>query len=113
MLPHPCILGHPKQRGPASELAASPLLSRGPKRGRKCYLTPAFSGIPKQRGTKSELAALPLPSRGPKRGRKCYLTPAFSGPESQAQGQNQKWPTGGHIAYKHAFSVKLVFFSLR
>ena len=25
----------------------------GPKRGRKCYVTPAFSGFPKQRGTKS------------------------------------------------------------
>ena len=27
----------------------------GPKRGGKCYVTPAFSGIPKQRGTKSEV----------------------------------------------------------
>ena len=27
----------------------------GPKRGQKCYITPAFSGIPKQRGTKSEV----------------------------------------------------------
>ena len=27
----------------------------GPKRGRKCYITPAFSGVPKQRGTKSEV----------------------------------------------------------
>ena len=27
----------------------------GPKRGRKCYVTPAFSGVPKQRGTKSEV----------------------------------------------------------
>ena len=26
----------------------------GPKRGRKCYVTPAFSGVPKRRGTKSE-----------------------------------------------------------
>ena len=49
------------------------------RRGRKCYITPAFSGIPKQRGTKSELAAVTLPSRGPKSGRKCYITPAFSG----------------------------------
>ena len=24
----------------------------GPKRGRKCYATPAFSGIPKQKGDK-------------------------------------------------------------
>ena len=27
----------------------------GPKRERKCYVTPVFSGIPKQRGTKSEV----------------------------------------------------------
>ena len=27
----------------------------GPKRGRKCYVTPAFSGVSKQRGTKSEV----------------------------------------------------------
>ena len=40
----------------------------GPKRGRKCYITPAFSGIPKQRGAKSELAASALPYGGPKVG---------------------------------------------
>ena len=34
----------PQQRGTKSEVAASPLPSRGPKRGRKCYVTPAFSG---------------------------------------------------------------------
>ena len=27
----------------------------GPKSGRKCYVTPAFSGVPKRRGTKSEV----------------------------------------------------------
>ena len=27
----------------------------GPKRGGKCYVTPAFSGIPKQRGTKLQV----------------------------------------------------------
>ena len=48
MLHHPCILGGPKQREQNQS---------GPKRGRKCYITPAFSGIPKQMGTKSELAA--------------------------------------------------------
>ena len=31
-------------KGTKSEVAASPLPSRGPKRGRKCYVTPAFSG---------------------------------------------------------------------
>ena len=70
MLHHPCILGGPQQRGQNQS---------GPKRGRKCYITPAFSGIPKQRGAKSELAASTLPFGGPKSGRKCYITPAFSG----------------------------------
>ena len=37
----------------------------GPKRGQKCYATPAFSRVPKQRGTKSEVAASTLPSRRP------------------------------------------------
>ena len=115
--PHPCLLGGPKeggnamsplhswespppsteskiksgpqQRGTKSEVAASPLPSRGPKRGWKCYVTPAFSGI-QARGAKSEVVPnkgeqnqkwLPHPCllRGPKRGRKCYVTPAFSG----------------------------------
>ena len=77
----------------------------GPKRGRKCYVTPAFSGVPKQQGTKSEVKTYArghhdAPSikawiqrcpgflnstgrLGPKRGRKCYVTPAFSGVPKQ------------------------------
>ena len=42
----------------------------GPKRGRKCYVTRAFSGIPKQRGDKI---------------RSGHLTPAFSGPQKRAE----------------------------
>ena len=42
------IRSGPQQRGTNSEVAASTLPSRGPKRGRKCYVTPAFSGVPKQ-----------------------------------------------------------------
>ena len=85
MLCHPCILGGPQRqaRGTESELATSLLPSRGPKRGRKCYATPAFPGVPKQRGIKSELASSPLPSWGPKGGRNCYVTPAFSGVPKQ------------------------------
>ena len=29
-------------------MAASPLPSRGPKKGRNCYVTPEFSGVPKK-----------------------------------------------------------------
>ena len=95
MLHHPCILGGPQQRRTTSELATSTLPSRGPKRGRKCYITPTFSGVP-NKGDKIKAgpkeggnATSPLHSRGsptkgtnqsgPKRGRKCYITPTFSG----------------------------------
>ena len=115
-------------RLPKSEVAASPPPSRGPKRGRECYVTPAFSGVPNTkrgeqnqkwlphpcllggpkeggnatsplhsrgpqsqvRGTKSEVDTSPLPSRGLKRGGKCYVTPAFSGIPNKGE-QNQKW----------------------
>ena len=64
LLRNPCILGGSQRqaRGKKSEAAASPLPSRGPKRGGNCYTTPAFSGILKK-GYKS---------------RSGYLTPAFS-----------------------------------
>ena len=169
MVRHPCILGVPQRQvwGAKSEVAASPMPSWGPKRGRKCYVTLAFSGIPnakrgeqnqkwlphpcllggpkeggnataplqsrgsptpsagskvksgyltlaflgaqkraemlrhpciigdRQRqawGAKSEVATSPLPSWGPKRGRKCYITPALSGvPNAKHGKQNQKW----------------------
>ena len=93
-------------------------LPRGPTRGRKCYVTPAFLGVPKQvdkirsgyftpnfsgahkwaevlcsRGcpnkwTKSEVATAPLSSRGPTRGRKCHATPCILGVPKQ--GDNIK-----------------------
>ena len=46
ILPHPCILEGPQQRGKKSEVATSSWPSRGPNRGRKCYVTPAFTGCP-------------------------------------------------------------------
>ena len=47
MLRHPCILGDPQcqAQGVETEVAGSPLPSRGPKRWRKHYVTPTFSGI--------------------------------------------------------------------
>ena len=74
-----------------SELATSPLHSQGPKTGRNCYVTPAFSGVPNAKcGDKIVIR---------------YLTPAFSraqtwvellrnlcileGPQRQVQGENQ------------------------
>ena len=46
MLRHPCILRDPQQRGTKSEVTTLPLPSRGPKRGRECYVTPTFLGVP-------------------------------------------------------------------
>ena len=83
----------------------------GPKRGPKCYVTPAFSGVPNEwaQNQKSKrmlgvTMMLLVPKcgfkdcpgflnssgrLGPKRGRKCYVTPAFSGVPNKG-GQNQK-----------------------
>ena len=95
LLRNHCILGGPQRqaRGTKSEVPASPLPSRGPTNGRKCYITLAILGGAQHqgRGTKSEVLASPLPSRGPERGRYCYVTPAFSGvPNASAGEQNQK-----------------------
>ena len=84
--------------GTKSEVAASPLPSRGPKRGWSCYAYRHCKGSPTKgkkseaatsplpsrgspkpnAGQESELGTSPLPSRGPKRGWACYATPAFS-----------------------------------
>ena len=54
VLRNPSILEVPKEMGTKSEVAASPLPSRGPKRGWKCYKTSTFSGVP-NKGTKSKV----------------------------------------------------------
>ena len=92
-LPHPCLLGGPKEGGNAM----SPLHSRG---------------SPNKGGAKSELAASSLPSRGPRRGRKCYITPAFS----RVPNTKQKWPKSGHIAYRSGgilSKISSFFFAVR
>ena len=56
MLCHPCILGGPQRqaRGGKAEGVVALLTSWEPKRGRKCYVTPAFSGVPNaKRGEKN------------------------------------------------------------
>ena len=85
MLRHPCILGDPQQRGTKSELAASPLPSRGPTSGRKCYVTPAFSGIPKQGDQNQNWLPPPCLLGGPQKGGQTWPT----------SGQCKKAPEGG------------------
>ena len=95
-LPHSCLLGGPKeagnamsplhsqgsptpsagrkirsglqQRGTKSELAASLLPSRGPKTGRKYYVTPALSGIPNKGEQNQKWLPHPCLLGGPKDG---------------------------------------------
>ena len=38
-------------KGTKSQMAASPLPFRGPKRGQNCYVPPAFSGVPNKGDT--------------------------------------------------------------
>ena len=72
MVRHPCILGGPQRQAQEakSEVVASPLLSRGPKRGRKCYATPPLSGNPNAKRREQNQKWLPHPyfPRGPKEG---------------------------------------------
>ena len=101
---------NPKQKETKSEVATSPVPSRGPKRGHKCYVTPTFSVVPNtKRGEKIRIpyltlgfpeegasATQPLHSQGfpvqipqsQTKGDKIrsgYLTPAFSGAQKRAQ----------------------------
>ena len=47
---NPCVLRGPQKKGTESMVATSPLPLRGPKIGRKSYLTPPFSGVLKKGG---------------------------------------------------------------
>ena len=98
MLRHPCILGEPQQRGTISEVAASALPFRGPKRGRKSCVTPAFSGIPNKGEQNQKWLPHPCLLGGLKEGRNATSPLHLGGPQRQAwevvpnKGQkNQKW----------------------
>ena len=86
-----CILGGPQRqaRGAKSEVAISPLPSWGAKRGRKCYVTHAFSGVPNAKRGEENQKWLPHPFLvgRPKRGWKCYVTPAFLGVPNAKRGE--------------------------
>ena len=85
-------------------MAASTLPSRGPKRGRNCYVTLHFRGsktlstrskirrVTNKEKYQSEAATSPPPSLGPKRGRKCYVTSAFSGMPNKGEPNHKGLP---------------------
>ena len=107
-LHHPCRLGGPQRliagdkirSGPHEGLvAALPLPSRGPTRGRKCYITPPSSGVPKQ-GNKIRSSCNTHAFSGATSGRKCCISPAFWGVPKQGDkiGSGCHTPAflGGH-----------------
>ena len=75
VLRHRCILGGPKQRGKYSQLAALAMPSQGPKSGRKCYFTPAFSGVPNKGEPNQNWLPHPCRLGGPKVGMGPFLVP--------------------------------------
>ena len=107
-LPHPCFLRGPKEgeivtqplhsrgsptpsAGTKSELAASPVPSRGAKRGRNCYATRAFSRVPNtKRGDKFRSGHLTPALLGAQKRGKLLRNPSILG-DPQQRGQNQKW----------------------
>ena len=74
-------------------MATSPLPSRGPKRGRNCYVTPAFSGVPNaKRWEKIRSGYLTLAFSGAQKRAELLRNPCILGdPQRQAWGENQKW----------------------
>ena len=81
-------------------MATSLLPSRGPKRGRNCYVTPAFSGIPKI----GDII------------RSGYITPAFSGVPLVGKDQSGYMTSvfsGFPIVGRHEQETKWCLFSMQ
>ena len=74
----------------ASEIATSPVPSRGPTSGRNCYITLVFSGIPRKRD-KREVAAEPLPLQSR------FMMSHGKKKEKQSQTFNHPCPPVPHI----------------
>ena len=85
--------------GTKSEMATSPLPSRGPKRGWKCYVMLAFSGIPNANRREQTIRSGPKPrvrngcltpafSRAQKGG-DCYIAPVLSGIPNAKRGEQK------------------------
>ena len=74
-------------------MATSPLPSRGPKRGRNGYVTPAFSGIPNAKlGEKMRSGYLTRAFAGAQKRAELLHNPCILGdPQRQARGENEKW----------------------
>ena len=74
-------------------MAASTVPSRGPKTGRNCYVTCAFSGVPNtMRGEKIRSGYLTPTFLEPQKRAELLRNPCIlGGPQHHAWGENQKW----------------------
>ena len=92
MLRHPCTLRDPQRqaRGPKSQVATLPLPSQGPKRGQKCYVTPAFLGVLNTK--RADRYPKWLPHR-------CLLEGAKEG-GNQGGGKKKNFDTGWDIFFR-------------
>ena len=118
MLPHPYILGglQCQARGRKSEVVPNkggqnrkwlphPCLLRGPQRGRKCYLNPAFRGVPNaKRGDENQMWS---PTKGNKIGSGC-LTCSFSGAQKRAKMVRHPCILGGPQRQARAGKLELI-----
>ena len=74
-------------------MATSPLACLGPKRGRNCYVSAAFSGIPNTKGgQKIRDGYLTRALSGAKKRAELLCDPyILRGPQRQTRGENQEW----------------------
>ena len=95
MLHQPCILGGPQHqaRGAKPELASSPLPSRGPKRGQKCYVTlhPRRSATPSTRSQITSGCLTPAFWEAQKRAEMLHHPCNLGVPNAKGGKQHQEW----------------------
>ena len=90
MLRNPCILRGPQREAQGEiQKVTSPLPSRGPTRGRKCYVTPAFLRVPSTEKSSTGYLTIAL-SRAQKRAELLRNPCIARCPQSQVLGENQK-----------------------
>ena len=106
-LPQPCLPGGPKEGRNATSPVHSrgtkgdkirigcpnPLPSRGPKRGRKCYVTHAFSQVHKTKRDKIRIGVPhPCLTGGFRTRAEMLRHPCILGGPPKKRGLNQNWP---------------------
>ena len=87
----------PQQRRATSQLVASAMPSRGPKSGRKCYVSPTFLGVPNKGEQNQDCLLQPCLLGGPKVGGSS-MSPLHS------RGSPTKWNKIRIGCLSHAFS---------